>query len=153
MATALIDIRKNRLEFANATREQQPVKRVIPIKTYKALLSDCKNVYDPPAHIRARSSYVEGETCSQFNMCLLCKNIIVFRQHLPMLAHYRNQIRSSCTADMPNASVYDATLDVLDNLFDPNFGEFGIQDVAWAEEKAKYMDVIIDPAVYKPVLQ
>lgn len=153
LAAALTDIRTNRLEFEKATREQQQAKRVIPIKSYKGLISDCKNVYDPPAHIRARSNYVQGEGCTQFNMCLLCKNIIVFRQHLPILAHYRKQIRSSSTADMPNASMYDTTLDVLDNLFDPNFGEFGAQDIAWAEEQAMYMDVVIDPAIYKPVMQ
>lgn len=152
VVTALEHVRTNRREFPEVPAPKTG-RKVIPIKVYKGLVSDCKNVFDPPASVRAMASYVEGQGCSKFNMCLLCHNVIVFRKHLPRLAMYRKQILSANTDDAPNASFYSATLDVLDNIFDPNFGEFTEEDTRWAEEESNFLNLVVDSAVYKPVMR
>jgi hypothetical protein len=155
---ALERIRKNRKKFPELAapkpdRKTRPAAKVIPIRLYKGLVSDCLDVFDPPESVRRTTNYVEGKACNRFNMCLFCHNIIIFKRHLPKLAAYRKQIRSSDTEDVPNASFYSATLDVLDNLFDPNFGEFSREDIDWAEEQSKYVNVAVDSLVFKAVLQ
>lgn len=153
---ALQRIRTNRRRFPEM---KGPVlsgghtRRVIPIRIYKGLVSDCRNVFDPPDFVKATPNYVEGNACGRFNMCLFCHNIIVFRRHLPKLAAYRKQIRSSNIEDVPNASFYSETLAVLDNLFDPEFGEFTREDIDWAEEQSQYETVAVDTMVFKAVMQ
>lgn len=153
---ALQRIRTNRRKFPEpkqqARRGPHP-RKVIPIRVYKGLISDCKNVFDPPDFVKVSTNYVEGMGCGRFNMCLFCHNVIVFRRHLPKLAAYRKQIRSSNTEDVPNASFYSETLAVLDNLFNPEFGEFTQQDIDWAEEQSQYVTVAVDSMVFKAVMQ
>lgn len=147
---ALEQIRTNRSKVQQDSAASTHMKDK-PIRVFKAIVSDCLNVYDPPPRVRQMSSYQQGSPCSQFNMCLLCPNVVVMKQHLPMLAAYRTQIRSSDVSDVPLASHYDATLDVLEHIFDPQFGEFSPDDIKWAEEQARYLDMVIDPLVYKGV--
>lgn len=153
---ALQRIRTNRRRFPEQKRPARrggQARRVIPIRLYKGLISDCRNVFDPPDFVKATTNYVEGKACGRFNMCLFCHNIIVFRRHLPKLAAYRKQIRSSNTEDVPNASFYSETLAVLDNLFDPEFGEFTREDIDWAEEQSQYETVAVDSMVFKAVMK
>lgn len=149
---ALTNIRTNRQKFEPVKKGRSRCK-VIPIRVHKGLVSDCLNVFDPPDNVRQTKSFKEGGSCTRFNMCLLCSNVVVMRKHLPLLVSYRNQIRAADITEVPSESVYTATLDVLENILNPSFGEFSAGDIKWAEEQAMYMDVVIDPLVYKKVLQ
>lgn len=122
-----------------------------PIKLYRGLISNCKNVFDPPEQVKKSLNYTEGRPCTNFNLCLFCKNVVIMREHLPSLVGYRAQIVSSQSnniQNLPHANLYDNTLEVLDNLLDPDQGEFSRDDIDWATEMAESLDFIVDPILY-----
>lgn len=145
---ALVRIWSNREEFCPPRPlEQQPV----PLVPFKGLISDCKNVFDPPRSVQLAADYVAGQACTRFNMCLLCKNIVVMKEHLPVLAHYRNQIRAATSntgVDIPHLALYEKSLAVLDQIFDPDTSEFSEEDLDEGVAAAELLDVVIDPLVY-----
>ena len=148
VTNALERIWSNREEFCPPTPLE---KRLIPIAPFKGLISDCKNVFDPPRPVQLAADYVAGQACTRFNMCLLCKNIVVMKEHLPILAHYRNQIRAATTntgVDLPHVALYEKSLAVLDQIFDPDTSEFREEDLDDAVAAAEFLDVVIDPLVY-----
>lgn len=148
VTNALERIWSNREEFCPPKPlEQQPA----PLVPFKGLISDCKNVFDPPRPVQLAADYVAGQACTRFNMCLLCKNIVVMKEHLPVLAHYRNQIRAATTntgVDLPHVALYEKSLAVLDQIFDPDTSEFSEEDLDEGVAAAELMDVVIDPLVY-----
>ncbi|MPN06315.1 hypothetical protein SDC9_153571 [bioreactor metagenome] len=84
-------------------------------------------------------------------MCLLCKNIVVMKEHIPVLAHYRNQIRAATTntgVDLPHVALYEKSLAILDQIFDPDTSEFSEEDLDEGVAAAELLDVVIDPLVY-----
>ncbi|TFW70761.1 hypothetical protein C3Y98_08785 [Methylotenera oryzisoli] len=152
---ALQKIRENRITFTsdcNSTKEDLNSEK--PVKFYKGLISDCKNTFDPPEWVKKSQDYVEGAPCVRFNMCLFCKNVIVLRQHLPVLAAYRAQllsIQQNNIQNLPNAEHYDKTLELLNQLFDSDKSEFSASDIEWAIELSETIDVIVDPLIYHGV--
>lgn len=145
---ALERIWSNRNEFCPPERKER---RPIPIIPFKGLISDCRNVFDPPRSVQLAADYVEGQACTRFNMCLLCKNIVIMKEHLPILAHYRNQIRGATTnsgVDLPHIALYEKSLAILDQIFDPDVSEFSEYDLDEGVAAAEYLDVVIDPLVY-----
>jgi hypothetical protein len=123
---------------------------------YKGIISDCKNVYDPPEEIKKAKDYQPSQACTRYNMCLFCKNVVLMRHHLPMLILYQQQIQDSpgfANADLPNMHHYQRTLDVLDSVLNPAKSEFSHSDIEHARAASQYMDAIIDPVVYQVVDQ
>lgn len=145
---ALERIWSNREEFFPPEPLEQ---RQIPIVPFKGLISGCKNVFDPPRSVQLAADFVKGQACTRFNMCLLCKNVVVMKEHLPTLAHYRNQIRAATTntgVDLPHVALYEKSLAVLDQIFDPNTSEFSEADLDEGVAAAELLDVVIDPLIY-----
>lgn len=145
---ALERIWSNREEFCPPQPLEQ---RPIPLTPFKGLISDCKNVFDPPRSVQLAADYVEGQACTRFNMCLLCKNVVVMKEHLPALAHYRSQIRAATTnsgVDLPHVALYEKSLAVLDQIFDPDTSEFSEEDLDEGVAAAELLDVVIDPLIY-----
>ena len=152
---ALQKIRENRISFSEGCNSKNDItSNEKPIKFFKGLISDCKNTYDPPDWVKRAQDYEEGKPCVRFNMCLFCKNVIVLRQHLPKLASYRAQLLSvqqNNIQNVPNADHYDKSLELLNQLFDPNKSEFSKEDIEWAVESSESIDVIVDPLIYHGV--
>lgn len=149
---ALERIHSNRMEDQEKATIQS--KQVQPIHLFKGILSDCKNTFDPPDRIKKSVGYVPGQACTNFNMCLFCKNVIVMREHLPVLTTYRGQLISSLSnniQNLPHANLYNMTLEVLNDLLDPDHGEFSCEDLEWAIEMSETIDIVIDPLVYQGV--
>lgn len=154
---ALATIHANRKEFddpdtctgaKNATATEQP------IRLYRGLLSDCKNPFDPPKRVRASKSYVPGKGCSRFNMCIFCKNVVIFRRNLPSLAAYLDQINAATESNvqnLPNSGFYEDSRAVIENLLDPERSEFSAEDIRWAREEAASLNPLVDNAVYRGV--
>lgn len=132
------------VDNSNANIEQ-------PINLYRGLISDCKNVFDPPDQVKKSINYTAGQACTNFNLCLFCKNVVIMRENLPTLVGYRAQILSSQShniQNLPHANLYSLTLEVLDNLLNPDQGEFSNDDIDWATEMAESIDIVIDPLLY-----
>lgn len=148
VTSALERIWSNREEFSPPERQ---LRRTIPIRAFKGLISNCKNVFDPPRSVQLAVDYVEGQACTRFNMCLLCKNVVIMKEHLPVLAHYRNQIRTATSntgVDLPHVALYEKSLAILDQIFDPDTSEFSEEDLDEGVAAAEHLDVVIDPLVY-----
>ena len=148
---ALETIWANRQEF---NPPQTVVKKVIPIVPFKGLVADCKNVFDPPRQVTLAADYVEGQACTRYNMCLLCKNVVVMVEHLALLAHYRGQLVSALAnsaTDLPHVVLYQKSLAVLDQIFDPATSEFAEDELDEAVEASVLLDVVVDPLVYTGV--
>jgi hypothetical protein len=148
VTAALETIWSNRKEFCPDNDENPKPVVLVP---FRGLLSNCKNVFDPPRAVQLAADYVPGQACTRFNMCLLCKNIVLMKEHLPVLAHYRNQIRRSMGnsgVDLPHAPLYAKSLSILDQVFDPNTSDFSDDELDEAVANSELLDIVIDPLVY-----
>lgn len=148
---ALETIWANRQEFEPP---QRAGKKVIPIVPFKGLVADCKNVFDPPRQVTLAADYVEGQACTRWNMCLLCKNVVVMAEHLALLANYRGQLVAALgnsATDLPHAALYEKSLAVLDQIFDPATSEFAEEELDAAVEASVLLDIVVDPLVYTGV--
>lgn len=108
LRNALEQIHANREEFGTESCARPSDEK--PIQIFRGIVSDCKNVFDPPKKVRLARSYQAGKACSRFNMCLFCKNIIIFREHLPLLIAYLGQINVSLennVQNVPNPRLYE----------------------------------------------
>lgn len=154
---ALTTIHGNRQEFddpdvcsdSNAAGSAEK-----PIRLYRGLLSDCKNPFDPPKRVRASNSYVPGQGCSRFNMCIFCKNVVIFRRNLPTLAAYLDQINAAMEANvqsLPNAGFYEDSKAVIEDLLNPEHSEFSREDILWAKQEAANLNPLVDNAIYRGV--
>jgi hypothetical protein len=148
---ALETIWANRQEFDSPQRAGN---KVIPIVPFKGLVADCRNVFDPPRQVTLAVDYVEGQACTRWNMCLLCKNVVVMVEHLALLANYRGQLVAALgnsATDLPHAALYEKSLAVLDQIFDPATSEFAEEELDAAVEASVLLDVVVDPLVYTGV--
>ncbi|MBF4990746.1 site-specific integrase [Methylophilus sp. QUAN] len=155
VSEALQRIRENRADYTNeCSTKISTAPEYQPIKIYKGLVADCKNTYDPPDSVKRLQGYVQGSACTRFNMCLFCKNVILLKEHLPVLAAYRSQLldlQNNNIQNLPNADHYDKTLELLEQLFDPDESEFDSDVLEWAVEMSETLDVVIDPLIYHGV--
>lgn len=152
---ALERIHANRVESIGQSTPTTAPSRIIPIQPFKGIVADCKNVFDPPDHVKASIGYVEGQACNRMNMCLFCRNVVILKEHLPVLCVYRSQILSidgTNLQDLPHAHIYDKTVAVIDQLLDPEHGEFSEKDIEEAIAIAETLDIVIDPIVYRGVM-
>jgi len=152
---ALERIHANRLEIIEHPKATTSHSRLIPIQPFKGIVADCKNVFDPPDHVKASIGYVEGQACNRMNMCLFCRNVVILKEHLPVLCAYRSQIISiegTNLQDLPYAHIYEKSVAVIDQLLDPEHGEFSESDIEEAIAIAETLDIVIDPIVYRGVM-
>lgn len=145
-------IHSNKIEY-----EQNPLPIAVsgtqhqPGVVYKGVMSNCKNVYDPPDSVKKLPTYKSGQTCTYWNMCLLCQNIIITLEHLPAIVSYANEIddafKSGNLLKVPNTAHYKKIQDVLREVFE----ECSDKHLAWAKEIAKCSDIYLDGVVYRGV--
>jgi hypothetical protein len=121
---------------------------------YSGIICDCKNIYDPPEEVKRLKSYKEGQSCSWFNMCLLCKNVIITKHHLPILFNYRKQILLSSSyskEELPLPHIYDRMLLILNSILDDDSSKIDKQDLEWAKRIAERDSAqFIDPSINIP---
>lgn len=156
----LIQIHRNRQEYENQlpayamsqnsiSKEQNHPEGVI----YKGVISDCRNVFDPPNTVKALVTYSKGDPCTYWNMCLFCPNIIITRRHLPLIIKYAEDILASCRggnlAQVPNIAYYRKTLEIIEGIL----AEFPEGDVAWAKQEAGCQDLFLDTVLYRGVIK
>lgn len=150
VSDALERIRANQKEAQTSASTEHPKPQAI--RLMKGIISDCMNAFDPPEKVKRAVDYVPGQACTRFNMCLFCRNVVVFKEHLPSLAAYRAQIlatKANNVQNLPHASLYDQTLAVLDNLLDPNVSQFTSGEIEWAIEMSTTIDEVVDPLLYR----
>lgn len=88
-------------------------------------------------------------------MCIFCRNVVILKEHLPVLCVYRSQIISiegTNLQDLPHTHIYDKTVAVIDQLLDPEHGEFSEADIEEAIAVAETLDIVVDPIVYRGVM-
>jgi hypothetical protein len=148
---ALDVIWANKGEY-EARREAQRADSEGDIEAIETLMCKCKNVLDPPEHVRKAAGYVEGDGCTSFNMCLFCENNIVTEEDLPYLAYYRAQVRQALSpqsrTNVPNRKLYERTHSVLDQILDPESSEFTPEQIERALKLSLDVDLVIDSLVY-----
>jgi integrase len=148
---ALDVIWANKAEY-EATCEAQHVRTEGAIEAIETLMCKCKNVLDPPEHVRKATNYVEGDGCTSFNMCLFCENNLVTEVDLPYLAYYRAQVRQALSpqsrTNVPNRKLYERTHSVLDQILDPESSEFTPEQIERALTLSLDVDLVIDSLVY-----
>jgi integrase len=152
VAATLVQIQRNAREYNDSPKPYaMSAGKYNSEFIYKGVLSDCKNPFDPPKSVRGLSSYQAGQSCSYWNMCLLCPNVIITRRHLPLLVGYANEIRSSIKnhnlIQVPNNVHYQKVLAVLSEIF----REFSEEDLKWATDASEGGDVFTDGVTYHGV--
>jgi len=115
---------------------------------YRGIVSDCKNIFDPPKSVRHLPTYKPNQPCTYFNMCLLCPNVLILKQHLPRLISYKNEIRRAMgnISRAPNHAHYEKTLAVIVEIL----REFSEEDIQWATAEAQSADYHNDSFTYHP---
>ncbi|WP_154677988.1 site-specific integrase [Paraburkholderia nodosa] len=86
-------------------------------------LCHCKNPFQPPRKIQLASKFVPGKVCTYYDMCLLCKNILVTEYSLPKLINYRLNLRCEIEKGVgaePRKNLYRRQLYVLDEILAPD---------------------------------
>ena len=154
VSDALEQIRSNQEEVLTSIQPIAVESQTIHL--FKGLISDCKNAFDPPAHVRKAVDYVPGQACTRFNMCLFCRNVVVLKEHLPSLAAYRSEIlatKANNVQNLPHAVIYNQTLAVLDNLLDPKVSQFTSNEIEWALDMSTSIDMVVDPLLYRGTCQ
>lgn len=152
VAKTLVQIQRNAREYNDAPKPYAAsAGQFEPGFIYKGVLSDCKNPYEPPKSVRRLSTYRAGESCSYWNMCLLCPNVIITRKHLPLLVSYAGEINASVKnhnlTQVPNNAHYQKVLAVISEIF----REFPDEDIKWANEIAESGDIFADGVTYHGV--
>lgn len=154
VSEALVQIRANQAEVLSPLEPIAATPQ--PNSLFKGLIADCKNVFDPPDRVKRAVDYVPGQACTRFNMCLFCRNVVVLKEHLPVLATYRAQImatQANNVQNLPHAHLYNQTLSVLDNLLNPDVSQFTSDEIEWAFDMATTLDVVVDPLLYRGACQ
>lgn len=144
----------------NNKRQQE--RRQLPIATqngaqpgkfiFKGSFCNCKNPYDPPEQVKNSRSYQKGEACTNWNMCLMCENVLISELNLPKLFAYRSEISRALAngvRDMPRqGELYKKMASVLDQILKPDvmFSSEALEQAANRAEMEDYES--IDGFVY-----
>lgn len=151
-SSRLQKIWQNKREYEAQQESKEKSRKVIAIEPYETLMCKCKNVYDPPKWVRELPTYREGEGCGQHNICLFCDNILLTVDDLPYIAYYRGQVQRALspqsTTSVPNRKLYQKTLNILDQIFDPETSDFTPEQIERAIEMSLDVDLVIDSLVY-----
>jgi hypothetical protein len=147
----LIRIHKNSEELKNNPKPYASSESDESGVIYKGVIADCKNVFDPPTWIKRLPGYKPGQSCTLWNMCLLCPNVLITRKHLPRLVAYDREIEYATERNnlshAPNAVQYQKTRAVLAGILE----DFGEEDVRRAREIAEQSDYHLDAVTYRGV--
>lgn len=114
----------------------------IPI--FKTPLASCRNVFDPPDFVKKLKSYIPGTPCATYNKCLSCENVIIVKEHLPVLfAMQRDYLDISVYKSLgntPYGTVIQENLILLNEILNPEFSNFDKETLDEAKSKSYYLD-------------
>jgi len=143
----LSDIRKNRedqLRHPKRIATQQSSDPAIIFTTATAL---CLDVYNPPVRVKKAVGWVDGQACTNFNMCLRCSKVVILEEHLPRLfamqRGYKYSLENGAGATTHRA-VLMQNLSVLEGILGDN-SDFSQDILSKAERQSLSMEVYMDP--------
>lgn len=120
------------------------------IPVFKTPLASCKNIFDPPEIVKRLKSYVPGTPCANYNKCLSCENVIIIKDHLPVLfAMQREYLEMSLfnrISETPYAKVIHENLILLDEILNYDKSDFDKLTLDEAKSKSMFIEstVVID---------
>jgi hypothetical protein len=110
-------------------------------------LGGCTNIFNPPEFIRQSKSYVEGQSCSQYNKCLSCDNVMLTSTHLPelfaMRRDYQILMQRNRIMDTPYGVVINENLVLLDEILAPDKSAFTTEELDKAERLSRFVEVAV----------
>ncbi|WP_020190333.1 tyrosine-type recombinase/integrase [Pseudomonas putida] len=116
---------------------------------FRTPLADCRNIFNPPEHIRKSANYIPGRPCSLYNKCLSCDNSMITVLNLPHIfalgRDYRKALQISRIMDTPYGRVVVENLAIIDGIIGPN-SEFSPEELAQAEAESDFIDstIVVD---------
>ncbi|HGM4966090.1 MULTISPECIES: site-specific integrase [Pseudomonas] len=143
----LSNIRKNREEQIRHPKEIAMKKTNNPAIIFSTATALCLDVYNPPARIKKATGWVEGQACTNFNMCLRCSKVVILEEHLPRLfamqRGYKFALENGAGATTHRA-VLIQNLSVLDGILGEN-SDFSEEVLCMANQQSKNLEVYTDP--------
>jgi integrase len=153
VSQTLARIHENRVEIERVPKPYANAETLANVDvTYKGIMCDCKDVYDPPDWVKRLPHFRPGRACTFWNMCLFCPNVLITRKHLPLLVSYAKEIEvaleHNSLRQAPNGAQYQKIQSLLGRIFDEEFDD---EAVAWAKEVAENADYHLDAVTYRGV--
>ena len=143
----LSDIRKNREEQITNPKPIATQTSSDPAIIFTTATALCLDVYNPPARIKKAVGWVEGQSCTYFNMCLRCSKVVILEEHLPRLfaiqRGYKYALENGAGATT-HRSVLMQNLSILDGILGDN-SDFSQELLNSAEQQSLSMEVYMDP--------
>lgn len=110
-------------------------------------LASCRNIFDPPEHVKKLPSYIAGKPCSSYNKCLSCDNVVIMKTHLPelysMQREYLEMVSHSRVMDTPYGRVIEENLMLLDEILNPELSDFSEDDLERAKEMSRFIEITV----------
>lgn len=116
---------------------------------FRTPLADCRNIFNPPEHIRKSANYIPGRPCSLYNKCLSCDNSMITVLNLPHIfalgRDYRKAMQVSRIMDTPYGKVVAENLAIIEDVIGPN-SDFSEEELAQAEAESDFIGstILID---------
>lgn len=143
----LSDIRKNREDQIRQPRHIATEKSSELSIIYTTATALCLDVYNPPARVKKATGWVDGQACTNFNMCLRCSKVVILEEHLPRLfamqRGYKNALENGAGATTHRA-VLMQNLSVLDGILGEN-SDFSQAILSKADGQSVKTEVYMDP--------
>lgn len=141
------DIRKNREEQVRKPKPIAMEKTRDPSIIFSTATALCLDVYNPPARVRKAAGWIEGQACTNFNMCLRCSKVVILEEHLPRLfamqRGYKFALENGAGATTHRA-VLIQNLSVLDGILGEN-SDFPQAALSMASQQSRDLEVYTDP--------
>lgn len=143
----LSDIRKNREDHIRSPKRIATQSSSDPAIIFTTATALCLDVYNPPARVKKAVGWVDGQACTNFNMCLRCSKVVILEEHLPRLftmqRGYKYALENGAGATTHRA-VLMQNLSVLEGVLGNN-SDFSKSILDKAERQSLNMDVYMDP--------
>lgn len=116
---------------------------------FRTPLADCRNIFNPPEHIRKSANYIPGRPCSLYNKCLSCDNSMITALNLPHIfalgRDYRKAMQISRIMDTPYGKVIIENLGIIEDIIGPN-SDFSEDELAQADAESDFIEstILID---------
>ncbi|MCG9749135.1 hypothetical protein L1D54_01415 [Vibrio brasiliensis] len=138
-------------EFQTNKRNPEAIDN--PNVIFMTPLSSCRNIFDPPDHIKRLKSYIPGTPCQNYNRCLSCDNVIITASKLPELfalqRGYSELLQRNQLSETPYFTVVHENMSLLEAILDPQQSEFSVLELEEARKASIHIDtsVLVDGVV------
>ncbi|WP_053163538.1 tyrosine-type recombinase/integrase [Pseudomonas sp. P1.8] len=116
---------------------------------FKTPLASCRNIFNPPEHVRKSAYYVPGKPCSIYNKCLGCDNSMITALNLPdifaLKRDYLKAIEVTRVMDTPYGMAIAENLALIEGIVGPD-SDFSQVELAKAEAESEFIcsTIIVD---------